>query len=92
MLLVGLIKYIQQHCMGKGRKKRVEDLVTKAVASGLPNTLQNRRTARRVAKQQIKPDKALIDRYAKTFLIGKRVDVDIKQIVDLAKGPHQRSR
>ncbi len=65
--------------------------MTQAVASGLPNTRQNRRIARRTAKQYITPDQALIDRYVQTFLIGKKVDVTIKQIVDLALArPQQR--
>jgi hypothetical protein len=90
MLLVGLTKYIRKHCMGKGRQDRVEDLVTKAVAGGLPNTRQNRRIARHTAKRLIKPDQAIIDRYVGTFLIGKTVNINIEQIVDLARAPQQK--
>ena len=85
MLLVGLTKYVRNHCLGKGRKKRVEDLLTKAVAGGLPNNRQNRRMARSTAKKFIQPDQVLIDRYVETFLVGKKIDVDIKQIVQLAQ-------
>ena len=92
MLLVGLTKYVRNYCMGKGGKKRIEDLLTQAVAAGLPNSPKNRRLARRTAKQRIKPDQALIDKYMQTFLIGKKVDVTIKQIVDLAQARPQQRR
>lgn len=93
MLLVGLMKYVRNYCMGKGRKKRIEDLLTKAVADGLPNTRQNRRIARHKTKQFIKPGQDLIERYVQTFLIGKKVDVTIKQIIDLAQSrPQQTER
>jgi hypothetical protein len=92
MLLVGLTKYVRNYCIGKGGKKRIEDLLTQAVAGGLPNTPKNRRLARRTAKQRIKPDQALIDKYMQTFLIGKKVDVTIKQIVDLAQARPQQRR
>lgn len=85
MLLVGLTKYVRNYCIGKGRKKRIEELLTQAVAGGLPNTPENRRIARRTAKKHIRPDQAMIDRYMQTFLIGKKVNVTIKQIVDLAQ-------
>jgi hypothetical protein len=91
MLLVGLTKYVRNHCMGKGRKKRIEDLVTKAVAGGLPNTPHNRKVARQTAKQVIKPEQGLIERYVQTFLIGKKVDVTIKQIIDLAESRRQQT-
>jgi hypothetical protein len=91
MLLVGLAKYVRNHCIGQGRKKRIEDLLTKAVADGLPNTRQNRRIARRTAKKVIKPDQALIEQYVQSFLIGKKVDVTIEEIVGLAQGPSHRA-
>jgi hypothetical protein len=79
MFLVGLTKYVRNHCMGRGRKERIENLVSQAVADGLPNNRQNRRKARRTAKQFIKPTQALIDRYVRTFLIGKKIDVTVTQ-------------
>jgi hypothetical protein len=85
MLLAGLTKYVRNYCIGKGRGQRVEDLITKAVAGGLPNTRQNRRIARRTAKKFVQPDQALIDQYVQTFLIGKKIDVKIEQIVELAQ-------
>ena len=91
MFLVSFTKYVRNYCMGKGREKRIEDLVTQAVAGGLPNTPQNRRMARRMAKQSIKPDQALLDRYAQTFLIGKKLDVSIEQIINLAQGRAQQN-
>jgi hypothetical protein len=91
-LLVGLTKYVRNYCMGKGREKRIEELLTQAVAGGLPNTPENRRIARRTAKKNIRPDQPLIDRYVQTFLIGKKVDVTVKQIVDLAQARPQQRR
>ncbi|MGB6537114.1 MAG: hypothetical protein WBF58_14255 [Xanthobacteraceae bacterium] len=85
MLLVGLTKYVRNYCMGKGRDKRIEELLTQAVADGLPNTSENRRIARRTAKKHIRPDQGMIDRYMQTFLIGKKIDVTIEQIIDLAR-------
>jgi hypothetical protein len=85
MLLVGLTKYVRNYCMGKGREKRIEELLTQAVAVGLPNTPENRQLARRTAKKHIRPDQALIDRYVQTFLVGKKIDVTINEIVDLAQ-------
>jgi len=71
--------------MGKGPKKRIDNLVTQAVDGGLLNTAENRRMARHTVKQKIKPDQALMDRFAHTFLIGKKIDVTIGQIVALAR-------
>jgi hypothetical protein len=85
MFLDSLTKYVRNFCMGKGLKKRIDDLVTQAVDGGLPNTAENRRMARHTAKQKIKPDQALMDRFAHTFLIGKKIDVTIGQIVTLAR-------
>jgi len=89
MLIVGLTKYVMNHCLGKGRRKRVEGLVTQAVSSGMPNTPENRRMARRTAKQLIKPDQALVDRYEQSFLMGKKLGVAIEEIMDLAQGRHR---
>ena len=86
MLIVGLTKYVRNHCLGKGRRRRVEDLVTRAVSTGMPNTPRNRRMARRTAKQLIKPDQALVDRYEQSFLMDKKLGVTIQEILNLAQG------
>jgi hypothetical protein len=84
-LLDALSKYVRDYCLGSSHDQRVEDLLTRSVAKGLPNTRNNRRIARSVAKNKIKPTQELIDRFANSFLLGKKIDVKIEDVVALAR-------
>jgi hypothetical protein len=87
---IALTKYIRENTSGKALKERREALMTHALASGrIPNNRQNRRAARKKIKQGLRPNQALIDKYVRSFLIGKTVPFSIKQIMDLANAPRR---
>jgi hypothetical protein len=74
MLFVALGRYIRHHCIGAGGEKRRERLLTEAISERrLPNDRNTRRSIRKQVKTLVRPTQALVDRYAKRFLIGKRV-------------------
>ena len=56
----------------------------------MPNTRHNRRVARRVAKTTIKPTQALIDKYAKSFVLGKKINVNIAPFIALARNAREQ--
>lgn len=71
-LFVALGRYIRDHCVGRGGSERRERLLTKAISErGLPNNRNTRRSIRKQVKKMIRPTQALVDRYVKSFLIGK---------------------
>ncbi len=91
LLATALVKYVRNYCKGSGLKDRRESLLTDAIAGGrIPNNRQNRRMVRKKIKQMVRPDQAMIDRYVRTFLIGKTVPFSIHQVMELANAP-QRS-
>jgi hypothetical protein len=91
LLAVALTKYIRNHCIGRGAALRREELVTRAIKKGLPNTRQNRKIARKLAKTMIRPNQQLIDRYARSFLIGRVVPFSIADVMALACGAQKAS-
>jgi hypothetical protein len=92
LLGIAFAKYIRASCMGRGLKERRERLVTDVFAGGrLSNNRQNRRMVRKKVKELVRPNQALIDRYVKSFLIGKKVPFDIKRIMDFVNAPRRQS-
>jgi hypothetical protein len=90
LLAIALVRYIAAHCMGRGKKKRQEALMTQVFEGGrLPNTRQNRKMVRSKVKHMIKPTQALIDRYVQDFLIGKKVPFSVQEIMNLARSSKQ---
>jgi hypothetical protein len=74
VLFVALGRYIRHHCVGAGGKMRRERLLTEAISERrLPNNRNMRRSIRKQVKTLVRPTQALVDRYVKSFLIGKKV-------------------
>jgi hypothetical protein len=86
LLATALTRYVRDHCIGRGAEVRREQLLTQGVSQGMPNTRQNRRMARKLAKKMIKPDQRLIDRYVRSFLIGRPVPFSLADVMALARG------
>ncbi len=86
LLATALARYVRDHCIGRGAKVRHEHLLTLAVNEGLQNTRLNRKMARKLAKKMIKPDQQFIDRYVRSFLIGRRVPFSVADVLALARG------
>ena len=86
LLAVALTRYVRDHCIGRGARVRREELVTRAIREGLPNMRQNRKIARRIARTMIKPSQQLIDRYVRSFLVGRPVPFSVADVLALARG------
>jgi hypothetical protein len=86
MLAISLTRYIRDNCIGKGGGRRREDLLTKVLSGGIPNNRYNKKMIRKVAKAMTKPSQRLIDEYAMTFLIGRKVEYTIDDLEALARG------
>lgn len=80
MLAIVLAKYIKQQCKGAGFRKRKEQLITGAVACGVPRTEESLKHLRQLVKENIRPSEHLIQKYASQFLIGKEFPVSLDQI------------
>jgi hypothetical protein len=84
-LAVTFLRYIRNHCRGKGVQLRRERLMTEIFLGGRPNTKQNRRAIRKQLKQGLQPDQAVLDHYTSVFMIGKPCAFtmdDLFQMVD----------
>ena len=74
VLFVALARYIRNHCLGARGQMRRERLLTEAISERrLPNNRNMRRSIRKQVKILIRPSQALVDRYVRSFLIGKKV-------------------
>ncbi len=65
----GLVAYINNHCRGKGRQKRVNELLTK-VRESSSGLLISTGGARRLIKKLVKPDVSDLERHRATFLMA----------------------
>jgi hypothetical protein len=83
LLLKSLSGYMRDGCTGRGRRKRVRKLVKAKLGPGkrFPDTPALRRVARRVGLAATKPTPALIDRYAKPFLMGQSLSISFEEIL-----------
>src|SRR6266851_1830905 len=87
LLLKSLTGYIRDSCIGRGKRKSVRSLVRKSLGPGKqhPDTPEFRSVARRVARAIIRPNQALIDRYARPFLMGQTLSIGIAEILPFAR-------
>jgi len=83
MLLIVLARYIKSACKGKPAAKRRERLMTEVFMQGLENTQANRKEIREKLKAGLKPSQALLDKYARTFLIGRSCSFTMEQVLAL---------
>jgi hypothetical protein len=92
LLLKSLSGYMRDDCIGKGRRKRVRALVKKSLGPGKqhPDTPELRKVARRVALEGTKPSQELIDRYAKSFLMGQTLSIGFDEILAFARAEAMR--
>jgi hypothetical protein len=79
--MIGLTRYILRYCVGKGGAERKENLLTDSVAVAKPQTQGDMRALRKSIKNAIKPDQALVDKFAAVFLAGKRCGFTIDDVM-----------
>lgn len=88
-LAIVLSRYIADSCMGKGGDLRRERLLTEVLAKGVPNNRANKRTLRKLLKDMIRPNQALLDRLVDTFLLGKEVGFTMDDLAKFAVSAKQ---
>lgn len=81
MLFIVLARYIMASCKGKPATERRERLMTEVFMHGMQNTPANRKTVRTKLKTGLKPDQVLLDRYARTFLVGRSCSFTMEQLL-----------
>jgi hypothetical protein len=82
VLFVALGRYIRHNCLGAGGNARRERLLTEAIVErALPNNRETRGSIRKQIKKMVQPTQALVDRYVKSFLIGKKVVFSLADIM-----------
>jgi hypothetical protein len=86
MLAIVFARYFKLKCMGRGGRERREGLLTQAIASGFVNNRRNRRVIRSTAKAMTRPTPAVVNRFARTFLIGKRIPFGFGELMKLVNG------
>jgi hypothetical protein len=85
MFMIGLARYILRYCIGKGGAERRESLLTDSVAVAKPRTQGDMRALRKSIKNAIKPDQALVDKFAAVFLAGKPCGFTIDDVMKEAE-------
>lgn len=86
MLFKVVAKYIRAGCKGKTAQERRERLLTEVFSQGMEKTEHNLRSVRNKIKMGLKPDQALLDRYAKTFLVGRACSFSMQQLLSFLDG------
>jgi hypothetical protein len=79
--VIAVCKYIRNSCRGKGATVRRERLLSDVLLSGQPRSSTNLRSIRRLIKEGIRPDQQMLDRYANTFLLGRRCPFSIDELI-----------
>jgi hypothetical protein len=87
LVLKSLSGYLRDGCTGKGRRKRVRRLMSEKLGPGKqhPDTPETRREARRVFRKATAPNQAIIDRYAKPFLLGQKLSTSFEEILTFVR-------
>jgi len=85
MLFTVVAKYVQAGCMGKSAAERREYLLTEIFMQGLENTSENRRDIRARLKEGLRPNQALLDRYSRTFLVGRSCSFTMDQLLRVVR-------
>lgn len=85
MLAVCLARYIRQSCMGNGKEKRREDLLTIAIACGHSDSPGNLKKLRKSIREHIKPNEQTLHKYINNFLAGRTVSYTIDDLVSLVE-------
>lgn len=82
MLYVTAAGYIRDNCQGAGAQRRVEYLVTQARAEGAIRNRSQLRLARKLIRDGIRPSPALLSKWVKIFLGGRKVSFTLTQMLD----------
>ncbi|TAT84826.1 hypothetical protein [Rhizobium ruizarguesonis] len=85
VLFTAFVKYVRRFCMGKGAKKRIEDLLSEAKGMGMEIKDYDLSRFRKIIKRSIKPTQALLDRYADSFLMGRPINFELDSVLEHAK-------
>lgn len=86
MLFIVVAKYIKAACKGKTAQERRERLLTEVFSQGMEKTDENLNSVRKKIKEGIKPDQALLDRYARVFLMNRTCSFNMGQLLDFLDG------
>ncbi|HHQ4803857.1 TPA: hypothetical protein ACSP27_002398 [Aeromonas veronii] len=86
LLFMAVAKYIRTSCKGKSAQKRKELLLTEVLSQDMENTEDNLKSLRKKIKEGLKPDQALLDRYASTFLISRKCSFNMEQLLSSILG------
>lgn len=81
LLLVGMMRYFSEECMGPRADERLEDMVslaTSVIGQTDPVALQKART---LAKELVTPSNKIFQRYAGIFLLGKSPSITFDEIM-----------
>ena len=84
IFLVGMARYFRHKCFGNGGRQRREALLTE-VLKAHPNNRKNRRRYRSAIKSHISPRPEIFERYATTFLCGRKPSYTFADVVDFAR-------
>jgi len=72
VFLLSFARYVKYECAGRGKKARIERLLSEALKMpGIENTIENRRKFRGMIKARLRPTEETVQRFGKIFL-GKR--------------------
>lgn len=83
MLFIVIARYIKEGCKGKTAQERRERLLTDVFSQGMEKTTDNLQNIRKKIKDGIRPDQALLDRYARKFLINRPCSFNIEQLMNV---------
>ncbi|HDN9021627.1 TPA: hypothetical protein P2I16_003682, partial [Aeromonas salmonicida] len=92
MLMISLAKYILHNCKGKKKQIRKEGLISKAISGGVIDTPESLKEMRKIIRDYITPNQALLNRYVDSFLIGKKIPITIDDIVGLVEKSYCKAR
>jgi hypothetical protein len=85
MLSIAMVCYFRQNCMGKAAKDRTEALISRAVADGRASDPASLKSMRTQVRMMIRPSDAMFQKYAASFLIGKRPGVTFDEIMEVVR-------
>lgn len=87
--IISYAKYIQNDCLGKGKRQRKERLLSETLLEGnfkgMQNTTYMRKQIRKGIDAQMKPTQQQMDECANRFLIGKTSPAKISDILRILK-------
>ncbi|MBY3363758.1 hypothetical protein [Rhizobium laguerreae] len=80
-----LAGYIRAGTMGEGAAERIEGLLARLARDTPPGKIFNAEEARRLLEEEIRPDQGLLERRVQQFLIGRKPQFDIDEVIEHAK-------